>query len=376
MDGRKRLFLDSPIYDHESTEALFLNVMSKNVGFHLAHNREYRNIAKAMRFRLSNLRTAEDLGRIPCIPTMFFKERRFWTLKSQQMLIKATSSGTAGRKSQMAYEAGSLLFGGGMALRLAAYHKLFSPIPANYVMLGYEPHPSNHTVITKTQRISSLFAPPLKKIYALEFKNGKYGLVWEHLEAALERYARSLFPVRLIGFPSYTFFFLRKLKAEGKAYRLPAGSMALLGGGWKEFYKEKADKEELYRLFESVLGIGEENCREFFGAAEHPALYCDCKNHHFHVPASSRVLIRDVRTLEPVGYEKQGLLNLLTPLAKSMPLSSVMTDDIAVLHRGSTCGCGIRAPYFEIIGRAGMETIRTCAADASKLLPLEGEDNT
>ena len=56
-----------------------------------------------------------------------------------------------------------------------------------------------------------------------------------------------------------------------------------------------------------VLDIDEENIIESYGAAEHPILYCDCRNHHFHIPVYSRVIIRDVNTLEPLGYGKTGM---------------------------------------------------------------------
>ncbi len=66
-------------------------------------------------------------------------------------------------------------------------------------------------------------------------------------------------------------------------------------------------------------------------------------------------------------------MNLLTPMAESMPLSSIMTDDLAGLHRGRDCGCGIDAPYFEILGRAGLGEIKTCAAGAEKYLSSENK---
>jgi hypothetical protein len=101
---------------------------------------------------------------------------------------------------------------------------------------------------------------------------------------------------------------------------------------------------------------------------EHPILYCDCKNHHFHVPAYSRVIIRDVKTLERVSNGQIGLVNLITPMVKATPILSVMTDDLGVLHEGVECGCGIISPYLEIIGRIGLKDIKTCAAGAAELI--------
>ena len=140
------------------------------------------------------------------------------------------------------------------------------------------------------------------------------------------------------------------------------------GGGWKQYYTQRAEKQEMYDLVEDVLNIPESMCREFFGAVEHPILYCDCPKHHFHVPIYSRVLIRDVDTYEPLEHGKAGLVNLLTPMVKSAPILSIMTDDLGILHDGSECGCGIDTPYLEILGRVGMEDITTCAAGAENLM--------
>ncbi len=50
---------------------------------------------------------------------------------------------------------------------------------------------------------------------------------------------------------------------------------------WKQFYAQKVAKEEFYALVKEVLGVDEEHIFEFFGSAEHPILYTDCRCHHF-----------------------------------------------------------------------------------------------
>ncbi|MBR4274396.1 MAG: acyl-protein synthetase, partial [Bacilli bacterium] len=52
------------------------------------------------------------------------------------------------------------------------------------------------------------------------------------------------------------------------------------------------------------------------------------------------------------------------------PLLSVMTDDIGILHE-ETCPCGEKSMYLEILGRSGIEDIKTCAAGAEDLLKGE-----
>lgn len=380
MNYRTNLFTYKNLYDHKGTDKLFVNAVKKNVEFHRKHCPEYATIlahkmnwqanshAMNSKFNIIQVKTITDLYKIPVLPTLYFKSHNLLSMPINKMLIKATSSGTKGKKSNIGFDAKGLYYGFRMVLSVAAFHKLLSWKPTNYILLGYKPDKSNHTVISKTAFGSTFFAPGLKRAYALKPSQDGYQLDLVGLKKSLIRYSHQPFPVRLIGFPSYTYFFLQELKKQGIHLRLHKDSKLLLGGGWKQFYTEKVEKEELYALVEEVLGIKENNCREFFGAVEHPIIYCDCKNHHFHVPVYSRVIIRDVHTLLPVENGNIGLVNFITPMVESMPLTSVMTDDLGILHDGSECGCGITAPFFEIIGRVGVQDIKTCAAGAAELL--------
>ena len=58
----------------------------------------------------------------------------------------------------------------------------------------------------------------------------------------------------------------------------------------------------------------------------------------------------------------------ISPMIRATPLLSVLTDDLGILRPGEACGCGIASPTLEILGRAGMDEIRTCAAGAEELL--------
>ena len=82
------------------------------------------------------------------------------------------------------------------------------------------------------------------------------------------------------------------------------------------------------------------------------------------------MIIRDVDTLEPVTNGTLGLVNLITPMTDSVPMLSIMTDDIGILHDGA-CDCGEKSPWLEILGRVGVKDIVTCAAGAANLLKKE-----
>ena len=368
MKHRKRLFNAKNPYDFSATEDLFFQAIRENCLFEYEHCEEYRKILDEMNVDPKQLKTYDDVARIPFLPTLLFKHQRMYAVPKRKMLIRATSSGTSGTTSEIGFTVGDLLCGLKMVLKIAGYRRLFSVLPCHYIIFGYKPHKSNRTAVTKTAFGATLFAPALSRTYALEMKDEGYVADLKGVLSAIQKHSNSRFPMRFMGFPSYTYFLMKMMEEQGIFVQLPKKSKIMLGGGWKQFYTEEVDKPTFYALAKKVFGVDEKDIVEFFGAVEHPVLYCDCKNHHFHVPVYSRVIIRDVETLEPVGNGKVGLVNLLTPMVKATPILSVMTDDLGILHDGKTCGCGLSSPYLEILGRVGLKDIKTCAAGAEELL--------
>lgn len=270
----------------------------------------------------------------------------------------------------MALDWPSVYRGLGMILGTFFTNRLVSLRPTNYIVLGYQPAKRNKIGAAKTAYATTFAAPAVNKEYALKDTGTDYVLNMEGIKNALLHYEKSGLPVRFMGFPAYFMFLVKELIHSGIKLKLNPKSLILLAGGWKQYFTEQVDKPTLYVMSEEALGLGGDRIREFFGAVEHPIAYFDCPNHHFHVPVYSRVILRDLN-LHPVGYNVPGLLNLITPMMTSMPFVSVMTDDLGIMHPGEECGCGIRSPYFEILGRVGLADIKTCAANASELLNIK-----
>lgn len=367
MKNSSKLFRWKDPYDLSGSRQLFADAMAENALFQIENCPDYSRIIHKMGFDVKYL-SPDTLHQLPPVPTLYFKRHELLSMPDSKLLIKATSSGTSGNKSRIGFDAGSLWRGLHMVIRMTRRHHLLSPVPCHYFVLGYQPHRSNETAFSKTGYGFTFFAPALSRTYALVYRGGSYQLDLEGMRRKLLKCAEGLSPVRTIGFPSYTHLLLSQMEKEGIRLQMPKGSMITMGGGWKQFEGQKVKKEELYRLAESVLGIPESSCVEFFGAVEHPILYTTCSHHHFHVPVYSRVIIRDPDTLEPVPNGTPGLVNLMTPMAKSMPILSVMTDDLGILHDADTCPCGIQSPWLEILGRVGVRDIVTCAAGAADFL--------
>lgn len=367
LGADKKLFKYKKPYDVKGSDRLFVDAMRENAVFQYGHCADYKRILDEADFDPNSINSFEDLVRLPFIPTLYFKHHRLESVPPKRQLIKATSSGTSGARSNIGFDFRSLKNGLDMVIRVGKYHRLWSLRPVNYIIFGYQPSRQNTTAVSKTAFGFTFFAPALSRTYALEINENGYKLSLDKVSSMLEKCAESRFPMRTIGFPAYTYFMLRDMKEKGVRLKMPKSSMVTLGGGWKQFYAEKVDKQDFYRLVYEVLGIEQENVVEFFGAVEHPILYTDCKHHHFHIPVYSRVIIRNPDDFSPVRDGQPGLVNLLTPMVRSMPLLSVMTDDIGILHT-EPCPCGESSPWLEIIGRVGISDIVTCAAGAQEYL--------
>jgi hypothetical protein len=270
----------------------------------------------------------------------------------------------------MFFDQDSLDFGNTMIENEFRHFGFLSEEKTNYLLFTYEPAEISKDLGTaKTDAGLLKYAPANDVFYALRF-NGEghdfdvYGTI-----RTLEEYEEQGLPVRIFGFPSFLYFTVKQMKETGhRPLKLNKASMTMLGGGWKGYADKQITKDELYPLVEEVLGIPAENCRDGYGSTEHSVPYFECPHHHFHIPVYSRMIIRDVETLEPLPYGMPGFANFITPHLMSVPAISVLMGDMAVLHAPEECGCGIQTPYMEIIGRAGTSKGKSCAITASELL--------
>lgn len=370
MSYGHKLFFHKDIYNLKNTDDLFLKAILENIKHHIDKCPDYAKLLSHQGFSIKEVQTTEDLYKIPPIPTLFLKKHTLYSAPQNELMLKSTTSGTSGRVSEMALDLSSAWNGLGMVLGTFFTNKLVSPYPTNYVVLGYQPAKRNKVGAVKTAYATTYAAPAIHREYALKDTGTDYVLNMDGIKNALMRYEKMGLPVRFMGFPSYFSFLLKDLIDSGIKLNLHPKSLILLAGGWKNFFTEQVDKNTLYDMSRKVLGLGDDRIKEFFGAVEHPIAYFNCPNHHFHIPIYSRVIIRDLN-MQPVKYGVLGILNLITPMMTSMPFTSVMTDDLAIMHPGEECGCGISSPYFEILGRVGLADIKTCAANALELLNIK-----
>ncbi len=365
--------LENPYSSGEKFDDMFVAAMKDAVKWHRERCEYYSKLLTRFNVNENSIETIEDCANLPLIHANFFKTHTIKSVKDEDIYVTFTSSGTSGQKSQMFFDKWSIEAGRKMVEKIFNYYNWKTPEKEiNYLLYTYETLPDSKLGTAATDNFLLNFGKPVNVFYALkliDIENVSHEFDAFGTIEQLRFYEKEGLPVRIFGFPSFIYFTLKRMESlKLKPVKLNPESFTLFGGGWKGFAGQQIPKRQLYQMIEYWLGIPEKRCRDGYGSVEHSVPYFECPNHNLHVPVWSRVFIRDVKTLEVLGYEKVGFLHFVTPYITSVPAISVVMGDLAILHSPDKCGCGVNTPFIEIVGRAGTSAAKSCAIAASELL--------
>lgn len=333
--------------------------------FHAVHNKEIRALYERRGFDPSSIEAEQDLASIPMVGVSAMKKFLLLSLPEEEAVLKLTSSGTRGQKTQIWFDAPSLDRVQAMLENQWKQEGLVSDRPTNYLMFVYDPEDAKDLGIAFSDKNQQRFAPVHRTFYAVKKDaGGAWRFRRDEAIKTLREYAEEGKPARLFGIPS---FFYETLESMKEPVRLPEGSWMVTGGGWKAAEDKKVSREEFRRLASRMFGLPLENIRDGYGMAEHSAPYIDCRRHRFHVPAYNRVIARDPYTLAALPPGEPGLLELITPYNAMMPNLAILSTDMGLLDK-EPCECGRRSPTFTLLGRGGISKHKGCAIHAAEIV--------
>ncbi|MCU0070332.1 acyl-protein synthase [Pseudomonas koreensis] len=361
--------LTHPYCPDSVPNGLFDQAMAEISRFHCQHTPGYEHCLRANGLSVSDLDSLDDWSRLPPVFASFFKQHQLLSPTGTHA-IELTSSGTSGQKSRMRYDERSLSAAQSMVKRIFQHYDWDTPdTPCNYLLLSYEPEGVISLGTSFTDQFLCQFAPVNRVAYALRRTGGGHASDGFGVIAALQSFAEEGLPVRILGFPAFLWQALQRMRATAVPdLQLPQGSLTLFGGGWKTQAAQEIPRQQFYKQIHRQLGIELSRCRDGYGAVEHAVPYLECAHHHFHVPVYSKVFIRDPSDFTVLPYGRQGLLGFVSPYISSSPAHAVVMSDLATLHPGASCGCGLPGDWFELHGRAATMAGRSCAMAASELL--------
>jgi phenylacetate-coenzyme A ligase PaaK-like adenylate-forming protein len=359
-----RLFETDPFLHTEANRKLFLESFKEAASANYAGNEFFRKLWQRQGIAPQDVKTEEDLLRVPPILVTLFKQHELVSGPRDQIVLSLTSSGTGGQKSQNFLNQRSLDRVKKLAFKIHESLGMTSPAKTNYLCFTYDPRVAKDLGTAFTDELLTSFTGIQKVYYALQWDDAKKDFVFnaEGVVQTLREFEREGLPVRILGFPA---FLAKILKEFDLHLDLGTDSWVQTGGGWKGFADEEIPKSQFRKLVSRQLGIPEANIRDLFGMVEHGIPYVDCELGNLHIPNYARVIIRSPDTLQPLEEGEKGLIQFLCSYIDSYPSISLLTTDWG---RIGNCACPKGGATLEILGRAGISKHKGCAITALEKL--------
>lgn len=362
-----RALLESKPFDFSSAaKALFLASFKENSQFHYDQHLFTRRLWDKLGFHPDQLRSEEDLTKVPGTMVHLFKEHELCSVPKEKLVLTLTSSGTGGQKSQQFLSQESLDNVKRLALTIHQSLGMASPQKYNYLCFTYDPAVANDLGTAFTDELLTNFTGKEEVYYAIQWSDEKndFELNEAGVLQTLKRFAASGVPTRILGFPAFLYELIEKHNIQ---LNLGRDSWLQTGGGWKGKADKEIPKKEFRAFIEKRLGIPQSNQRDLFGMVEHGIPYVDCSKGNLHIPNYARVYTRSPRDLSLLPKGERGLLHFLCSYNFSYPAPSLLTTDYG---RVGSCDCEIGGDTLILEGRAGVNKHKGCALKALELLKV------
>ena len=356
----ERLLESGPFEFTTESRGLFLESFREMASHHFDASPEFRSFWNQIGLTPQDIESEEDLVRAPAMMVTLFKEWDLCSVSRQDIVLRLTSSGTGGQKSQMLLNEGSLRRVKKMAWNIHKALGITSSDKVNYVCFTYDPRVAKDLGTAFTDELLTSFTGIQSVYYAFqwntqknEFEFNEQGLIQRLRECQKEG-----LPVRLLGFPAFIY---KVIKENNLQFNFGAHSWVQTGGGWKGLADQEIPKVEFRQYISEKLGVPISNIRDLLGMVEHGIPYVDCERGNLHVPNYARVFVRSPFDLKPLANGEQGLLQLLCTYNDSYPAMNILTTDWGRLGR---CDCSLGGATIQITGRAGVSKHKGCAIQA------------
>jgi len=184
----------------------------------------------------------------------------------------------------------------------------------------------------------------------------------------LERHDKAGGTVSLVGAPYLLYFVMQKLQADGKSFDLGEDSFVLTGGGWKVRENIRLPVKDFRKQVDDVLGIPEASCFDLYAMVEGNGWMVQCpEGHYLHLPYTYYKPFVLNEALMPAEYGEPGRFVFLDALAESYPGFIITGDKVRMYEHCPVCDRP--GPVLEPeIHRATGEEVRGCAEEVRRAL--------
>ena len=188
----------------------------------------------------------------------------------------------------------------------------------------------------------------------------------DNIIAWLEKRDKAKDTITLLGAPYILYSVMEKLKSEGKSFDFGDRGGIANGGGWKGI--KNMTHEEYRKDIKEILGIPGKLVMDVYSMVEGNGWMIHCpEGHYLHAPyAHYKPLVLDAE-YKPVAYGEWGRFGFLDGISTSHPSFVVTGDEVKLLEHCPVCDRP--GPVLEPqVRRAKGEDIRGCAEEVRRML--------
>ncbi len=389
---------------------------------HFLHNGMYQKFCKDQKISPSDIKTSDDLEKIPLIPDSFFKDypsgRDFalWlgniftgklppieisqrhpsydeviTAFNTAGLSVCFSSGTGGRHTFIPRDRRTFF-----ASEYAAAKSLITMLYPlwQYDMYGYllMPNPKKTNIYAgkaleiyfdAVQDVHVAIDRPITTELIQMTMGGQKGIKSKVVRLAARRQKKKMINeiiswltvhehtdhrITMVGAPFIVYQVMNTLREQGKTFDFGDRAGIATGGGWKIYENNRIPTKDFRRDVQEMFGIPEHRCVDIYGMVEGNGWMVHCpEGHYLHVPYSYyKPLVLD-NEYKPVGYGKWGRFAFLDAAAFSYPGFIITGDRVKLLEHCPVCDRP--GPVLEPeVKRSKGEDVRGCAEEMRKML--------
>jgi hypothetical protein len=387
---------------------------------HYNNNKFYHKFCKEQAITPDDIKTNQDLTKIPLIPDKFFKDypagKDFakWlaniytgdlpkiTIRQKKPIyddvikafyeagvIVSYSSGTGGRYTFIPRNkqtflnaeyalAKSLVTMADPLWKHDSYGYLLMPNPKkNFIFAGkalevyYDVVKDinvaiDREVTTELVQMTMGNRKGLKSKIVRYFSYRQAKKMVDNIIAWLEKRDKAKDTITLVGAPYILYAVMEKLEREGKSFDFGDHGGVATGGGWKGL--KNMTPEEFRNEVNKVLGIPGKFVLDEYSMVEGNGWMIHCpEGHYLHVPYSYYKALVLNEEFKPAEYGEWGRFAFLDGISTSHPSFIVTGDQVKLLEHCPVCDRP--GPVLEpVVKRASGEDLRGCAEEVRRML--------
>lgn len=348
------MFLSQKPYGpyHTRKRELYGRWLTELSEYHRQHCAPYGKLLKAMGILEGRIMEEEE---IPMVPVGLFKDMELVSVPPEHIFKTVTSSGTKGQAvsricldgetagyQQLALANIGADFWGGERLP-------FLVIDSPDVLKNREMFSARGAAVLGFSIFSSRLCYGLDREMRLDL---------DAVKEFLERYRGR--KILVFGFTYMIWSCLYEaLEREGNRLELE-NAVLVHGGGWKKMENRKVSPQEFKDRLREVTGIT--RIHNYYGMAEQTGcIYMECPCGHLHTSAYSDIITRRPGDFSPCEVGEKGIIQVLSPIPRSYPGHSILTEDEGVILGEDDCPCGRLGKYFQVTGRIRQSQVRGCS---------------